>query len=142
MIEAYKRELRLMPHILKMEQRGINLDGSLLAVDTDHYWGVLDELDDKICEKVGRMVDVDSNRELADAIEAAGLSKGFATTPTGLRSTSKESLIGAVADPVLLGHLLVRGSIATCLRTFMQPWRVQYEAHGRLFMKWNQIRNY
>jgi DNA polymerase-1 len=142
MIEAYKRELRLMPHILKMEQRGINLDGSLLAVDTDHYWGVLDELDDKICEKVGRVVDVDSNRELADAIEAAGLSKGFATTPTGLRSTSKESLIGAVADPELLGHLLVRGSIATCLRTFMQPWRVQYEAHGRLFMKWNQIRNY
>lgn len=142
MIEAYKRELRLMPHILKMEQRGINLDGSLLAVDTDHYWGVLDELDDKICEKVGRMVDVDSNRALADAIEAAGLSKGFATTPTGLRSTSKESLIGAVADPELLGHLLVRGSIATCLRTFMQPWRVQYEAHGRLFMKWNQIRNY
>ena len=142
MIEAYKRELRLMPHILKMEQRGINLNGSLLAVDTDHYWGVLDELDDKICEKVGRMVDVDSNRALADAIEAAGLSKGFATTPTGLRSTSKESLIGAVADPELLGHLLVRGSIATCLRTFMQPWRVQYEAHGRLFMKWNQIRNY
>ena len=142
MIEAYKRELRLMPHILKMEQRGINLDGSLLAVDTDHYWGVLDELDDKICETVGRMVDVDSNRALADAIEAAGLSKGFATTPTGLRSTSKESLIGAVADPELLGHLLVRGSIATCLRTFMQPWRVQYEAHGRLFMKWNQIRNY
>lgn len=142
MIEAYKRELRLMPHILKMEQRGINLNGSLLAVDTDHYWGVLDELDDKICEKVGRVVDVDSNRELADAIEAAGLSKGFATTPTGLRSTSKESLIGAVADPELLGHLLVRGSIATCLRTFMQPWRVQYEAHGRLFMKWNQIRNY
>lgn len=142
MIEAYKRELRLMPHILKMEQRGINLNGSLLAVDTDHYWGVLDELDDKICEKVGRVVDVDSNRELADAIEAAGLSKGFATTPTGLRSTSKESLIGAVADHELLGHLLVRGSIATCLRTFMQPWRVQYEAHGRLFMKWNQIRNY
>lgn len=142
MIEAYRRELRLMPHILKMEQRGINLDGPRLILDTDHYWGVLDELDDKICEKVGRVVDVDSNAQLADAIEAAGLSKGFATTPTGLRSTSKESLIGAVADPVLLGHLLVRGSIATCLRTFMQPWKVQYEKHGRLFMRWNQIRNY
>lgn len=142
MIEAYKRELRLMPHILKMEQRGINLDGPRLILDTDHYWGVLDELDDKICEKVGRVVGVDSNAQLADAIEAAGLSKGFATTPTGLRSTSKESLIGAVADPELLGHLLVRGSIATCLRTFMQPWKVQYEKHGRLFMRWNQIRNY
>ena len=142
MIEAYKRELRLMPHILKMEQRGINLDGLRLKLDTDHYWEVLDELDQKICEKVKREVDVDSNAQLADAIEAAGLSKGFATTPTGLRSTSKESLIGAVADPELLGHLLVRGSIATCLRTFMQPWRVQFEQHGRLYMKWNQIRNY
>ena len=142
MIEAYRRELRLMPHILKMEQRGINLDGVRLALDTDHYWEVLDELDQKICEKVKREVDVDSNAQLADAIEAVGLSKGFATTPTGLRSTSKESLIGAVADPELLGHLLVRGSIATCLRTFMQPWCVQFEQHGRLYMKWNQIRNY
>jgi DNA polymerase I len=142
MIEAYKRELRLMPHILRMEQRGINLDGPTLAVDTDNYWAKLDELDESICEIVGRQVDVDSGRELADAIEAAGLSKGFATTPTGLRSTAKESLIGAIDNPTLLGHLLVRGSIATCLRTFMQPWLVQYNENGRLFMKWNQIRNY
>jgi DNA polymerase-1 len=142
MIEAYKRELRLMPHVLKMEQRGINLDGPLLKVDTNYYWGKLDELEELICQKLGRQVDVDSGAQLADAIEAAGLSKGFATTPTGLRSTAKESLINAIADDELLGHLLVRGSIATCLRTFMQPWVVQYEAHGRLFMKWNQIRNY
>ena len=142
MINAYKRELALMPVILEMEQRGINLNGPQLAFDTDHYWNILDELDEKICDKVGRRVDVDSNAQLADAIEAAGLSKGFASTPTGLRSTSKESLIGAVADPELLGHLLVRGSIATCLRTFMQPWLVQYKEHGRLYMKWNQVRNY
>jgi DNA polymerase I len=142
MIRAYTREMRLMPIILEMEQRGIAIDGTRLKDDTDHYWGVLDELDDKICAKLGRQVDVDSGTSLADAIEAAGLSKGFATTPTGLRSTAKESLIGAIADPELLGHLLLRGSIATCLRTFMQPWLVQYEAHGRLYMKWNQIRNY
>jgi len=142
MIEAYKRELRLMPIILEMEQRGIALAGKQLKEDTDFYWGKLDELDDAICSKLGRTVDVDSNAALADGIEAAGLSKGFATTPTGLRSTAKESLINAVADPELLGHLLVRGSIATCLRTFMQPWLVQYNDHGRLYMKWNQVRNY
>jgi len=142
MIEAYNRERRLMPHILRMEQRGINLDGPQLKHDTDFYWGKLDELDDAICAKLGRVVDVDSGAQLADALEAAGLSRGFATTPTGLRSTAKESLIAAVGDDELLGHLLLRGSIATCLRTFMQPWLVQYEAHGRLFMKWNQIRNY
>ena len=142
MIEAYKREMRLMPYILEMEQRGISLDGPLLKKDTDFYWGKLDELDDTICNKLGRQVDVDSGAQLADAIEAAGLSQGFATTPTGLRSTAKESLIAAIADNELLGDLLLRGSIATCLRTFMQPWVVQYEAHGRLYMKWNQIRNY
>lgn len=142
MLEAYQRELKLMPIVLEMEQRGVNLNGEALAHDTNHYWFVLDELDDKICSKLGRQVDVDSGASLADAIEAAGLSKGFATTPTGLRSTAKESLIGAIADPELLGHLLLRGSIATCLRTFMQPWLVQYEKHGRLFLRWNQIRNY
>ena len=142
MIGAYKRELRLMPHILRMEQHGINLDGPLLKKDTDFYWNKLDELDEAICAKLKKTVDVDSGAQLADALEAAGLSKGFATTPTGLRSTAKESLIAAVADDELLGHLLLRGSIATCLRTFMQTWVVQYEQHGRLYMKWNQIRNY
>lgn len=142
MEQAYRRELRLMPHILKMEQRGIRLDGGALQADTDYYWRILDEIDEKISAKLGGNVDVDSNASLADAIERAGLSKGFATTPTGKRSTSKESLIGAIADPDLLGLLLVRGSIATCLRTFFQPWLVQFQHHGRLFMKWNQIRNY
>mgnify|MGYP003417387925 CR=1 FL=1 len=142
MIEAYNRERRLMPIILEMEQRGINLNGAALAHDTNHYWFVLDDLDERICTKLGRQVDVDAGEQLADALEAAGLSKGFAQTPTGKRSTAKDSLIAAVGDNELLGHLLLRGSIATCLRTFMQPWLVQYQEHGRLFMKWNQIRNY
>ena len=51
-------------------------------------------------------------------------------------------MIGAINDPLLLGHLLVRGSIATCVRTFFQPWLTQAKSHGRLFMQWNQVRNY
>lgn len=142
MKQAYRNEMRLMPHILGMERRGVHLAVEQLKKDTDYYYAKLDELDELICETVGRRVDVDSNAELADAIEARGLSKGFATTPTGKRSTAKESLIGAIADPQLLGRLLVLGSVATCLRTFMHPWQMQAEAHGKLFIKWNQIRNY
>lgn len=139
---AYKRELALMPHILKMEQRGLNLDGAKLKADVDFYFGALDDLDQAICEILGAQVDIDSGAQLADAIEAAGMSKGFATTPTGLRSTAKESLINAISNPTLLGHLLVRGSVATCLRTFMTAWLEQYNKHGRLYVKWNQVRNY
>lgn len=142
MQDAYNREIALMPYVLKMEQRGLNLDGELLNKDTDYYFEQLDNLDQAICDILGRQVDVDSDAQLADAIEAAGMSKGFATTPTGLRSTAKESLIGAINNPTLLGHLLVRGSVATCLRTFMTSWLEQYKKHGRLYVKWNLVRNY
>lgn len=139
---AYRRELALMPHVLKMEQRGLRLDGPQLTKDVDFYFEQLDQLDQAICALLGCEVDVDSGAQLADAIEAAGMSKGFATTPTGLRSTAKESLINAINNPTLLGHLLVRGSVATCLRTFMAPWLEQYNKHGRLYVKWNLVRNY
>ena len=139
---AYAREIALMPHILSMEQRGLNLDGEALRKDVDFYFGALDDLDQSICELLGQQVDIDSGAQLADAIEAAGMSKGFATTPTGLRSTAKESLINAINNPTLLGHLLVRGSVATCLRTFMTSWLEQFNAHGRLYVRWNQVRNY
>jgi len=139
---AYARELALMPHVLKMEQRGLNLDGVQLSKDVDYYFEQLDNLDQSICDLLGAQVDIDSGAQLADAIEAAGMSKGFATTPTGLRSTAKESLIGAINNPTLLGHLLVRGSVATCLRTFMTSWLEQYNKHGRLYVKWNLVRNY
>lgn len=142
MKQAYYNELALMPHILGMERRGVHLDIEALKRDVDYYFLKLEELDEQICAKVKRQVDVDSNAELADAVEAAGLSTGFATTPTGKRSTAKESLIGAIGDVELLGDLLVRGSIATCLRTFMHPWLLQAQNHGKLFIRWNQIRNY
>ena len=142
MTQAYRREIALMPHVLKMEQRGLNLDGVQLSKDVDYYFGALDDLDQTICGILGAQVDIDSGTQLADAIEAAGMSKGFATTPTGLRSTAKESLIEAINNSTLLGHLLVRGSVATCLRTFMTSWLDQYNKHGRLYVRWNLVRNY
>lgn len=138
----YAREMRLMPHIMAMERRGVNIDVGALKTDTDYYFNRLAQLDSEIGLILGKQVDVDSNDSLADAIEAKGLSKGFARTPTGRRSTAKESLLGAISNPTLLGHLLCRGAIATCVRTFFQPWLTQGLAHGKLYIKWNQFRNY
>lgn len=141
-MNAYEREIRLMPHTIAMEERGIHIDVPLLRQDMNFYFDKMSEMDDFISAKCMRKVDVDSNDQLADAIEANGLSKGFASTPTGRRSTSKESLMGAIADPELLGALLIRGSLATCLRTFYQPWHAAARKTGKLYVKWNQIRNY
>lgn len=131
-----------MPIINRMERRGINLNGPLLKADTDYYWGILEEVDERIYRCLGKSVDVDSNEDLANALEAAGKSTGFLSTPKGRRSVSKDSLMQAIGDHELLGLLLVRGALATSLRTFLQPWSVQYDRHGRLFLRWNQFRNY
>lgn len=140
---AYRREMDLMPYILRMDQHGVRIDVPELSKDLNAAYVELDWLDTEICRILGKEVDVDSNDELADAIEAAGLNKGFASTTTGKRSVAKDSLLEAVSDPLLLGHLLVRNSLATCIRTFMQPWLAQAkQTGGRLFIKWNQCRNY
>lgn len=136
-------EYKLMPIISRMEQRGINLDGEKLKKDYDHFFFMLDELDDSIHQKLGgKVFDIDSNEDLANAIERAGMSVGFKQTPKGKRSVAKESLIGAIGDGELLGMLLVRGALATSVRTFIGPWNTQYQNHGRLYLKLNQFRNY
>lgn len=140
---AYRREMDLMPYILRMDQHGVRIAQDELKTDLNAAYAEMDYLDNEISRILGKEVDVDSNDELADAIEAAGLSKGFATTATGKRSVAKDSLLDAVSDPTLLGHLLVRNSLATCIRTFMHPWLEQAKlTGGRLFIKWNQVRNY
>ena len=135
----YAREMRLMPVINNMEQRGIHLDGEKLHADTQYYFKVLEQLDNEIIGMLGTKIDVDSNAQLADAIQVRYPTAVFDRTPTGLRSTAKESLLKALnqTNPQLLGHLLCRGAIATCARTFFQPWLNQYQLHGRLFMRWN-----
>lgn len=139
---GYKREMRLMPHIHEIEKRGTRIDVPKLKLDINHYQKVLAALDYSIKQIVGE-VDIDSGEELANAIEAKGLAgNGFASTPKGNRSVAKDSIIEAISDPQLLGHILCRRAIATTLRTFMQPWLLMAEATGRLHVRWNQVRNY
>jgi DNA polymerase-1 len=143
-MNAEQLEIALMPVIFDMEQRGVNLNGELLAKDYDDYFFRLDELDDTIQGKLGRAFDIDSNADLADAIQRRYPHAAFLSTPTGKRSTAKASLTHAISsvDPQLLGMLLVRSALATSVRTFIGPWNVQFQNHGRLYLKWNQFRNY
>ena len=143
MLAPFMREMQLMPYIQNMDAKGVNLDMAILGDDLSDAFIELDTLDDEIGRILGRQVDVDSNADLANAIEAAGLSNGFASTAKGSRSVAKDSLINAVSDPTLLGHILVRNSLATCIRTFMDPWYKQgKKTGGILYIKWNQVRNY
>jgi DNA polymerase I-like protein with 3'-5' exonuclease and polymerase domains len=140
--EAYRRELELMPHIHEMEKRGVRMDIGRLETDIKAYKEVIANLDASIKSIVGD-IDIDSGDELADAIEAKGLAgNGFALTGKGNRSVAKDSIIEAISDPNLLGHILCRRAIATTVRTFLDPWYLLSKDTGRLYVRWNQVRNY
>lgn len=143
-MDSEQLEIRLMPHIYEMEQRGVNLDGAGLAKDYDFYFFKLDELDDQIHASLGKVIDIDSNNDLANAIQAKHPLAEFLPTPGGARSVSKDSLTHAIqsVDKDILAKLLIRGALATSLRTFIGPWHRQYQDNGRLYIKWNQFRNY
>jgi len=143
-MNAEQLEIRLMPHIYEMEQRGVSLDGAGLAKDYDFYFFKMDQLDDQIHERLGKVFDIDSNEDLANAIQAKYPDAAFFPTPGGARSVAKDSLTNAIqsVDKDVLAKLLIRGALATSLRTFIGPWHRQYQDNGRLYIKWNQFRNY
>lgn len=142
----YEREMRLMPHILGMERRGVHIDVPTLETELKLYTERFLELEDRIYIILGQRVPIDSKQSLLEAIIKSKLvdeSKLHRTAKTGAYSAAKDSLFEAITDNELLGCLLVRGALATCLRTFMEPWLQSGREHnGKLYIKWNQIRNY
>ena len=60
MDQAYINELALMPHIMAMEKRGVNLDHVALAADTDFYFEKLEWLDEECVRALATPIDPDT----------------------------------------------------------------------------------
>lgn len=141
MQEAYQRELKLQPILMEATRRGIRINAEQLAVDLALYEAELERADRWIRQKLNSPnLNIDSNEELADAIDRAGLSGAWPTTPTGRRSTSKESLRTALTCVDTLNMLAYRGTLSTCITTFMKPWLEQGQLTGVCHPSWNQVR--
>jgi DNA polymerase I-like protein with 3'-5' exonuclease and polymerase domains len=160
--EAYLRERRLMPVILRNEREGVRADLGLLRAESLKYGGAKDaekysdlgdlsggaqDVVDAWIRKALRSknLNVDSDVDLADAlVKAKKADEGlFLLTPGGKRSTSKDSLIGAVTDPKVLGALQYRSRLGTAKGTFLLPWLREAEhTDGIVHPSWNQVRQY
>jgi DNA polymerase-1 len=140
-IQSYNRELRLQPILLEATRRGIRCDVERLALDIARYDIALTQADNMLRTRLGSPnLNVSSNEELADALDRAGVTGVWPTTPTGRRSTSKEALRAAVTAPDVIILLAYRGTLETCLTTFMKPWLTQAASTGRCHPSWNQVR--
>lgn len=143
MAEAYDRERELMPTLLESERIGIHLDTKSLELDTEQYIAAMERTDDWIRGRLkNKNLNVDSNEELAEAIQQAkaGDEEKWERTPSGALSTAKDVLDEALLDRPLAGALAYRGILATCVRTFMVPWRATArESGGLIYTSWNQV---
>ena len=148
LIEAYDRERRIMLPLMDSERAGIRVNVRRLAVDLKATEAALLQVDAMIRRVLKAPgLDLDKNAQLANALDDAGkieewiMTKPSKTFPDGKRSTARGALLESLDDKRLLAMLFYRGTIAVCIRTFMQPWLTQArETGGWIHTQWNQVR--
>ena len=138
---AYDREKKLTPILIRAERDGMPVDRERLKKDVGPegtYPQHLAAADKWIFDYLGvGSFNVDSGDELAECIERGGFApNGFLLTPTGKKSTAKESIEYAVVDLQLQAVLAYRQALATCIRTFLEPWLIMSEKDGVVHTQW------
>lgn len=145
MVEAYDRERHLMPILLRNEREGMRVDLPRMKRDHPVYTAALRKSDDWIRRRLkAPSLNVDSDDELAKLLESRGIirDEDWVLTKTGKRSIAKKNLtLDKYQDRQLAQVLGYRNRLATCLRTFMEPWiEMAEKTGGRIHTSWNQVR--
>jgi DNA polymerase-1 len=141
MEKAYEREKLLAPILHQASIRGIRCDVDQLADNLQFYECVLLDCDVVIRKYLNAPnLNIDSDTELAAAMDAMGLIANWELTPTGRKSTSKKSMAKMLAGSSLTAILNYRASLSTCVSTFMRPWLELASHTGRVYPTWNQTR--
>lgn len=151
--DAYQRELKLMPTILRMEARGVRVDIPRLERDIPKWGKAIEALDKWIIAKLGgaRRVaqfakdgegfKINSPTQLADALEAAGLVTTWIKTAKGNRSTKRENLIQVLKDKKLIEALSKRTILEKYISTYGNKWIEFADKDGFVYPRINQVRN-
>lgn len=141
--EAYDRERKLLPILLRNGAEGMRVDVEALVHDEADYAASLERADNWLrLRLLAPGLNVDSDQELAEALFTMGIVTTWDVTATGQRSTSKKSMVPTrFSDPEVASVLGYRNRLQTCLATFMRPWIVMATRTGRIYTSWNQVRS-
>lgn len=142
--EAYDRERRLLPLLLRNEQQGIRVDTQRLEKDVRFYRWWMEKIDGYLHRRLkNKDINLDADQQLMGALIAADevIVKKLKRTKDGGWSAAAENLLPAMKDPILWRLLKYRGQLGTYLKTFMEPWlTMAQESGGLIFTDWNQIK--
>ena len=147
MWDAYRRELDLQPIMLENTRDGIHVAVDRLIDDVATYDYAIERINQLLFQALGtEPFNLDSDAQLAEAIDRAHPGLVWTLTATGKKSTSKVNMEKTLAG--LTGRLLAlmqyRASLLTCVNTFMRPWMIQAlnpRGNGRIRCQWHTTRS-
>lgn len=142
MLPAYQRELRLMPILLRNARRGMPLDMGRLERDLPVMRAGVEKADKYLRKRLG-IDNIDSDRQLGEALYDKKIVTDFKLTPKGHRSVSKKYLtIDRFLDKKVYHALQYRGQMSTSITMFGEPWlELGTAGKGLLFPNWIQVRS-
>lgn len=143
MLGAYEREIELTPLTMEMEHSGVRIDVPGLK----NALRAFEELDAKLLKRihrklrVGKDFNLNSPKQLSEALLNAGKLDAIIKTKSGGVSTKVDSLNKTCNDKELLQLLSVHSVLEKYTSSFMRPWILQAEqTNGRLLPTFNQCR--
>lgn len=145
MLGAYERELKMVPVIRNaFDKHGIRIDLKRLKKNAP-TWEKSLEASEKAVRKllrVGADVNLNSDAQLADALDARGFVKHWVMTPSGKRSTSRDNLAACISNAKFLAAWQGHAKMDKLLNTYVRPWIANASRNGgRIFPSFNQVRS-
>ena len=140
MLEAYQRELKLMPILLRNARRGIRADVAGLERDLPAMKAGVEKVDGWLRKRLGD-INLNSDKQLGEALYNKGIVTEFKRTAKGQLSVSKKHLtIDRFADKKVYHALTYRGQMDTSISMFVEPWLELTKSDGMLHGDWSQVR--
>ena len=139
--EAYDRERRLMPILLRNARQGMRIDVAGLERDIPLLRKGIDKADTWLRKRLGN-INLNSDKQLGDALYDKGIVTNFKLTPKGQRGVGKKQLtIDMFADRRVYQVMTYKSQLTTCLGTFMEPWLELAGDGDTIHPDWSQVRS-
>lgn len=145
MLNAYQREQKLMPILLRNEREGMRGDAAALNHDLPLYEQAMQDVEVWLRKRLKSPdLDFEKDRQVAEALDKTGVvTEWTLTEKSGQKSLNKKNLKPEhYKDKNVYLALGYRNKLGTCINTYMKPWKATMERSGGiLYAGWNQTRN-
>lgn len=144
MLDAYRREIELMPVLLDNSRHGVRLDREAMLKAMEKATHDIKQCEDWLNKYFDSSeINYNSGIQLVKAIFAKGVNdstKDWPASDKGTPLSDKETISKHVTDEILVSVLRHRDLLSKLMGTYMEPWASQSEKNGRIYTEWNTVR--